>query len=173
MSFLLALVAAIGAVGALLWRINMAADATRGLADTAQDLAGLKRRWQWGRRANVNPLTLVDDPRMAAVALMTAIAQADGAMTAAERTAIMRQAMEHFSCTSKIAEEMLSYARFLVGDTRDPANVFLKLQPLIVKSCAEKERGDLIAMLRAVAAADGPAADNERAAIDQMERDLG
>ena len=172
MSIVLALLAALAGVGTLLWRLNAAADATKGLAETAGDLANMRRRWGWRRKANVDALLLVDDPRIAAVTMMTAIAQSDGALTAAERTAIVRQSMDHFNCGSKSAEEMLGYARFLLAETRDPANCFLKLRPLIVKSCNAKERTDLIAMLRIVAAADGATGETERLAIDQLARDL-
>ena len=172
MSIILALLAALGGVGTLLWRLNNAADATRGLAEAAGDLSNMKRRWGWRRRAGVDPMVLVEDPRIAAVTMMTAVAQADGALTSAERTMIIRQAMDHFSCNSKAADEMLSYARFLLADTRDPSNCFLKLKPLIMKSCGPRERVDLVDMLRAAAAADGPTADTERLAIDALARDL-
>ena len=173
MSIILALLAAIGGVGTLLWRLNHAADATRNIADAAGDLANLKRRWSWRRKSSVDPMVLVEDPRIAAVTMMTAIAQADGHLTSAERTMIVRQAMNHFSSHSKAADEMMSYPRFLLADTRDPANCFIKLQPLIMKSCGPKERADLITMLRATASADGTPGPAEQQAIDVLARDLG
>ncbi len=172
MAILAALLGAMGVVGMILWRLNQAADATKGLAETAQDLSNLGRRWSWRRKANVDPMTLVDDPRIAAVTLMTAIAQADGALTAAERETILRLGSENFSCSTNITEEMLSYGRFLVGHSHDPANSFRKLLPLIQKTCGPTERADLIAMLRAVAAADGPPPASETQAIDRFARDL-
>lgn len=172
MSIILALLAALGGVGTLLWRINTAADATKGIAETAGDLVSLRRRWGWRRKFANDPLALVDDPRIAAVTMMTAIAQADGALTSAERTMIVRHAMEHFNCGSAAADEMLSYARFALSDARDPANCFLKLKPLIMKTCSAKERDELVAMLRAVAAADGAAGESEKRTIDQIARDL-
>ena len=172
MSIILALLAALGGVGTLLWRLNNAADATRGLAEAAGDLSNMKRRWGWRRKAGVDPMVLVEDPRIAAVTMMTAVAQADGALTAAERSMIVRQAMDHFSCNSKTADEMLSYARFLLADNRDPSNCFLKLKSLVMQKCSPKERADLITMLRAVGAADGVIGDTERLAIDVLARDL-
>jgi uncharacterized tellurite resistance protein B-like protein len=172
MSIILALLAALAGVGTLLWRVNAAADATKGLVETANDLSNLRRRWSWRRKSNVDPLLLVDDPRLAAVTLMMAIAQSDGALTAVERATIVRQAMEHFGCSSKVADEMVGYARFLLTETRDPTNCLLKLKPLILKSCSAKERADLLAMLRAVGEADGVAGDLERRTIDQWAHDL-
>ena len=172
MSILLAIIGAMGALGILLWRLNQAAEATKGLAETAQELAGLKRRWNWRRKANADPLTLVDDPRVAGVAMMAAIAQADGAQTTAERDTILRLSIETFQCTPKVAEELLAYGRFLVRDTQDPANCFRKLLPLIRKSCDRQQRADLIGMLKAVAAADGKTGDAEAQTIERLAREL-
>ena len=172
MPVLMALVAVLGAIGVILWRLNAAADAAKGLADTAQDLAGLHRRWRWRRKAHADQLSLVDDPRMAAVAMMAAVAQADGAMTAAERVAILRLSVEKFGCTGKVAEEMLVYGRFLVRETHDPDNCFRRLTPLIQAKCGPQERADLLEMLRAVANADGPAGEHERQSIERFARGL-
>jgi uncharacterized tellurite resistance protein B-like protein len=172
MGIIAALLGAMGVIGMILWRLNQAADATKGLAETAQDLSNLGRRWSWRRKANVDAMTLVDDPRIAAVTLMAAVAQADGALTAAERETILRLSSEKFSCSPKAAQEMLSYGRFLVGQSHDPANSFRKLLPIIRKTCGPTERSDLIGMLRTVAAADGTAPESETLAIDRFARDL-
>ena len=89
-----------------------------------------------------------------------------------ERTMIVRQAMENFSCNSKAADEMLGYARFLLADNRDPNNCFLKLKSLILSKCGPKERADLIAMVRAVAGADGEPGAVELKAIDVLAHEL-
>lgn len=172
MAFLLAVLGAMGVAGGLLWRLNTTAEAAKGLAETAQDIAGMGRRWSWWRKANADPVRMVDDPRVGAMALMVAVAQSDGAMTAAERAAILRAAVENFGCTGKVADEMLAYGRFLVGNGRDPNTVFLKLQPLLMRSTGAKERADLVAMVRAVAAADGPAGDAEAHAVERIAREL-
>ena len=134
MAFLLAILGAMGVVGGLLWRLSSAADATRNIADAAHDISMIPRRWSWWRKANADPVRMVEDPRVGAVALMVAVAQSDGAMTAAERAAILKAANDHFGCSGKVAEEMLAYGRFLVGNGRDPNNVFLKLQPLLMRT---------------------------------------
>ena len=172
MAILGAILGAMGVIGIILWRLNQAAEATKGLADTAQDLANLGRRWSWRRKANVDPLTLVDDQRVAAVTMMVAVAQADGALTAAERDIILKLSSEKFGCPAKTAEEMLSYGRFLIGNSREPGNAFRKLLPLIQKTCGRHERDDIVDMLRAVASADGHAATAEMQAIERLARDL-
>jgi uncharacterized tellurite resistance protein B-like protein len=173
MSIVMALVALLGGVLGLLWRMNAAADATRNIAETAGDIANLKRRWSWRRKAAQDPLLLIDDPRMAAVTMMTAIAQSDGALSERERAIILREAVKHFGCDAKAAAELLSYARFVLADRRDATTTFLKLKPLIQKRCVTEERRQLVAMLRAVAAADGEPGTAETHAIDLFRQDLG
>ena len=56
MSIIMALLAALGGVGALLWRLNNAADATRNIAEAAGDISNMKRRWSWRRKAGVDPM---------------------------------------------------------------------------------------------------------------------
>ena len=172
MGILAAILGAMGVIGVILWRLNQAADATRGLAETAQDLSNLSRRWSFRHKANADPMTLVDDPRVAAVTLMIAVAQADGALTATERAAILRTTIEKFSCSGKVAEDMVAYGRFLVGNSHDPANSFRKLLPVIQRGCGAAERTELVAMLRAVANCEGAPDTTLAHAIDRFARDL-
>src|SRR5262245_13155503 len=89
MHILVAIVSVLGVIGVVLWRLHMAAEAAKGLAETASDARGLFRRWRWQRKLASNPLDLIEDPREAAVAMMVAVAQSDGAMTDRERQVIV------------------------------------------------------------------------------------
>jgi len=173
MAALMALiVGAFGVIATILWRLNSVADSAKGLAETAHDLSNLSRRWSWRGKANADKLRIVDDPRVGATALMVAIAQADGAMTAAERAMILAQAQEKFDCTPKVAEEMLGYGRFLIGTSHDPDESFRKLLPLFAKACGPKERTDIVAMVRAVASAEHAPGEAETATLARIERAL-
>jgi uncharacterized tellurite resistance protein B-like protein len=172
MSILLGLLALMGGAGALLWRMNHAADAARQVVDTADDARGLVRRWFWRRRTRVDLLGEIQDPREAAACMMAALAQADGALSDRERGAILRALIENVQVPSAEAEEMFARARWLVRDTTDAAGCFSRLQPTIMRSLAEKERRDLIAMLNTVAAADGPPRTAERDAIARLKEHL-
>lgn len=166
------IVAAFGVIATVLWRLNSVADSAKGLAETAGDLANLNRRWSWSRKANTDKLRLVEDARVGAAAMMVAVAQADGALTAAERAAIVAQCVEKFACADKTAEEMLGYGRFLVGTSHDPDGIFRKLLPLFMKSLGPAERRDLLSMLSAVAAADGSITESLQATLSHIERGL-
>lgn len=155
MHILGALLAAIGVILAILWRMQQASHAARDVAETAGEAKGLFRSWMWRRKANVNPLDLVDDPREAAAVLMTAVAQADAAISERERASIETQMRERFDATPVQAEELLARARWLTRNATDAAEVMRRLTPVIRTRLGPKEQGELIAMLEAVAAADG------------------
>jgi len=153
---IIAIIGAILGVAALvLFRMQQAAHAARDIADAADEARGLFRRWGWRRRQLRSPLDAVDDAREAAAAMMVAAAQADGSITERERVAITAAMAKHFGATERQAEELLARARWLVQDRTDPGEVFRRLTPLIVRTCAPTERADLVGMLETVAKADG------------------
>ncbi len=156
MHILSALGAAIGVALFFLWRMQQASHAVRDVASAAGEVQGLFRRWSWRRRANVNPLDMVEDPREAATAMMVIVAQTDGALTGKECAVIQAHISDHFGATSRQAEELLARGRWLVQSSVDASEVFRRLAPSIRKSCSVAERDDLIGMLKAVATAEGP-----------------
>ncbi len=149
------LLAAIGVIGVVLWRMQQAANATRDLADAAGEVRGLVRGWQWRRKAHVHPLDLVDDPREAAVVLMASVAQADAAISERERAAIVQLIKQHFGATDAQADELLARARWLIRETTDPAEVMRRMTRVVREKIGHAERGELLQMLDAVSAADG------------------
>ena len=74
MSILVALAAAAGVVGTLLWRLGAASSAVRETAEAVSSLHGLVRRWNWQRLATRSPLADVTDPKEAAAAMLVAVA---------------------------------------------------------------------------------------------------
>src|SRR5262249_60557526 len=91
MHILVAVVSALGIIGVILWRLHMAAEATKGLVETANDARGLFRRWRWQRKLASNPLDLIEDPREAAGAMMVAVAPADAATISRARQVMLSE----------------------------------------------------------------------------------
>lgn len=172
MAILGAIVGLLGAALFLLIRMNMAADAARGLADTADDARGLFRRWRWRRKLATDVLAEVDDPRLAAAAMMVGLAQADGAMTATERTVIEKSLTGSLGASAQAAGEMVAHARWLVRNMPDADEAFRKLTPVILKTCGPDEIRDLLSMLDCVASADGKPGEPEQQALDRLRRAL-
>lgn len=172
MHILALLIGLVATIGVVLWRLSTAADAARGLIDTADGLHNAVRRSRWLRRANRDPLDMVEDARIAAATMMVATAQSDGAMTTAERTVILAELQSTFACTERVAEEVLAQARWLVRDKADLGNVLRKLLPVIQRACGPAEKADVVRMLSAVAGADGAPGDIERDAVARVTREL-
>ena len=133
-------------------------------------------RWRMlhktGKKLANDPLQLVDDPRSAAAAIMTALAQADGAITDAEQAIIVREMTEKFGAGASAAEELLAHARWVVRDVVEVDTCFRRLLPVIEKACGPREKEQLIEMLEAVAAVNGQPASAERLALDRIKRIL-
>jgi uncharacterized tellurite resistance protein B-like protein len=166
------LTALAGVIGIVLWRMTQAANAARDVADAANEVSSLARRWAWWRKSNRNPLDSITDPREAAVAMMAAIAQYDGNLTERERVAIVGNISQAFDANAKQAEELLAQARFLVKDVTDPSACFNRLAPTIEKQLGPNERFELIEMLNKVANADGAAGEAITRSIAQLRRRL-
>jgi uncharacterized tellurite resistance protein B-like protein len=157
MHILAALGAVLGVLLFILFRMQQAANAARDIADAGDEVRGFFRRWAWRGKHAKHPLDTIDDAREAAAAMMVATAQFDGDITERERQAITAQMRSHFGATPAQAEELLARARWLVKDRVDPAEVYRRLTPLILRTCGATERSDLVHMLGKIAAADGEA----------------
>lgn len=155
MHILLSILGALGTAVFVLWRLHMAAHMASDLVDAASSARGFFCRWRWRRKANVNPIDLVEDPREAASILMVAVAQADGPISDRERDAIRTQMQTRFGATLQQSIELLARAQWMAREGVDAAEVMRRLKPLIERTCDTQHRRELIEMLSEVASADG------------------
>ncbi len=155
----MSIVAILGAIFAaivfFLVRMQQATHAARDIADGVKEARGFFRGWAWRRKYDQNPLDTIEDPRELAAVIMVVTAEADGNLTDAERLTITSEMAKAFGASKKQAEELLAQARFVARDHRDPANIYRRLAPKIVKALGAEERRDLVRMVEVVAAADG------------------
>lgn len=166
------LLAALGAIGIILWRLHMASEAARGLVDTANDVRGLLRRRRWQKKLDVDPLAQVEDPRMAATAMMVAIAQNDGALTEREQGIILGNLSARFDAKAPLNEEMFAHARWIVRGPRDIDTTLRKLMAVIQRQCGPTEVAETFDMLEDVANADCAPGSMEKLAIEKLRRSL-
>jgi uncharacterized tellurite resistance protein B-like protein len=162
------ILAVLGGAGVVLWRLYMAAEAARGLADAANDARGFFRRRSWQRKFAKSNLDLVQDPREAVAAMMVSLAQSDGAMTERERRAVLTAIVQRFGSSGQQAEELLAHGRWLVRDVQEAGDCFRKLTPFLKKSCSRDQIRDLLSMLDSVANAEGPPGGVEASALKQL-----
>lgn len=166
------LLAAIGVVGMILWRLNQAAEASRNIGEAALDARGLFKRWSWQRKFAKSNLELVQDPREAAVTMMVALAQSDGAITERERRAILMQIVKRFGATGVQAEAMMAHGRWFARDAADVSRCVQKLTPLVKRSCTPEQIEDILIMVEDVAAAEGVPGAIERDAVEKLRHTL-
>lgn len=173
MPYLMAILGALGAVGLILWRIKMAADATRDLAEAADDARKFVRRRRWKSRRKAGQKATPENPRLAAAAMMAAIAETDGALSEAERAAILGEITTRFEFCAEDAVALLAEGRWLSKDAGDLSSFLRRMDPPVRAACGEQEQRDLITMLTTVAEAEGEADPIAAQAIETLRRALG
>ncbi|MDH3232755.1 MAG: TerB family tellurite resistance protein [Alphaproteobacteria bacterium] len=173
MAFLLGIVGVLGTAAVVLWRIKMAADATRDIAEAAGDARKFVRRTRWKSRQKAGQKTVPDDPRSAATAMMAAVAEVDGALMEAETAAILKEIAIRFELSPADADELFAEGRWLSKYAGDLSSFLRRMEPPIRTGCTEQERRDLIEMLSTVAGCTGPADPIAAQAIETLRRSLG
>jgi uncharacterized tellurite resistance protein B-like protein len=172
MQFIATIVGIMGIIAVILYRMSRAAAATKEIIESARDVGLMARRWGWRKKFAKDPLEFVTDPREAAVAMMAALAQADGALTARERAVIVEHTQKMTGSDAATASEFLAHARWVVRDVRDVNRCFSRLAPILQKACTPEQITDVLAMLEAVANADGEPSTSERSAIIHLRQKL-
>ncbi|MEL6289013.1 MAG: TerB family tellurite resistance protein [Pseudomonadota bacterium] len=142
----------------------------QGVADAAGEVRKGMRRRAWRKKLG-DPLRDVDDPRIAAAALMTALAQSDGALTARDEALLASQMQTAFGADAAAVGELGAYARWLVRDVTEPETCFLKVRRTLLEKCGPEERASLVGMLEKVANA-GADPDTRRAFVSHVARAL-
>ena len=173
MHILLGILGFIGGLAMLLWRIKMASDAAKDIASTANDAKNYMRKRRWQKKAAVDPIKDINDPREAAATILAALASYDAAISESEETVILQEIKSAFQTSNDVAIELLAHGRWLSKDAGDLNAFISRLLPPIVRHCSQKEKHDLLGMMERVASANGSASDLENDAIFFVQRHLG
>ncbi|MFT7578080.1 MAG: putative tellurite resistance protein B-like protein [Alphaproteobacteria bacterium] len=152
MHILAGIIAAIGALAVLMWRMQRTAEAAKGLTEATDDLRSYLRWRNWRKKLTENRLDTITDPRIAATAMMVALAQSDGTLIEREEVTFIDQAVAKCQIDQSLATELLEHSRWLDAEVKDLDNCFMRLTPVITENCGPEPRNDLIDMLNAVAA---------------------
>ena len=104
MHIIMGLLAVLGTIGVLIWRIRAAAEAAQEIKGIAETAANLPRRLAFRRRSGKSGSKLVTDPREAAVVLMLEMARASGEITREHKAEITDILVEHFDFTADDAD---------------------------------------------------------------------
>ena len=114
------------------------------------------------------PLQSIDDPRDAAIVLMLLIARTADAPTREQYAAIEDTARRVFGFDGDLAERM-THARFVAGRAENFEQAVGLFANLFRLRLSVDERRELVEMVEAVAAHDGPS-EPQREAIDTLKR---
>lgn len=155
MMAILGLLGAVAAIGGIIWRITIAVQAAREVADVAKGVANMPRKMRFKARANKENIKLVDDPREAAAVLMLGLAKAGGEITREEKDEINAQMARAFQISTADADEFSAQAAWRINALPDPADAIRRMSGVVTSACTAQEVQDLDAMLRAVAEAGG------------------
>lgn len=173
MHILLGLLSAAGAIAFYLYRARQAAEVTQELGELASTARGAVRRFFWRRRTDVQQTKQLDDPALAASTMMCALAQSDSLMTDRERQVILDRMAQTFQIEGNAADELFAQARWLTNEMGDLDSFLRRLARPVNERCTAAEKAELIDMLTAVAAADGPPDTVQWEAIRRLTQQFG
>lgn len=111
-------------------------------------------------------LRQLGDPREAATALMTAVAEARGEMTPEQAHEIKAQMRTVLGYTDDL-DNLLALGRHAARTARTPEAVLDETLPLFRERLTESEQDELVAMLEAVAAMHGGATERQTLLINR------
>lgn len=154
MHIIMMVIGVLAGLGALIWRIQMAAQAAREVGDLAKTAANLPRRLAFRHKTGKRGSKLVTDPREAATVLMLEIARENGDISKEQKTAICDMICEHFDFSAEDAEELMTQAAWVSQEEARTTGLQKKMIRLIMSSVTEAELVSLSEMLEHVARAE-------------------
>ncbi len=154
MHIVMMIIGALAAVGALIWRIQMAAHAAREVGDLAKTAANLPRRLAFRRKSGKRGSRLVEDPREAAVILMLEVARAAGEISREQKDKINDIIVDQFHFTAEDAAELMVQASWVAQDEAGTDALLRRMAKLIRSKVSETELIDLDYMLNEVSRAE-------------------
>ncbi|MBZ9707572.1 hypothetical protein LB543_12665 [Mesorhizobium sp. ESP7-2] len=150
MPFLIAVLGVLGAAALWWYRMKAMNDAAREVADVVGRVQGNIRRKKLRKQAALSPLTVIDDPVVAAATLITAMVS-EGGPVLPQREAVIREVISQIADGQKKTDEAVVYAKWAASQIDDTTIVIDKLAPFLRERLDPNERDDLLQMLNRVA----------------------
>jgi len=150
MPVLIALLGLLGA-GAYWWyRMKDVGGAAHEIVDTVGRVQGNMRRKKLRRKAELSPLTAINDPVVAAATVITAIVSEHDPLLP-QREAIIRDVISEIAENQKKTEEAVVYAKWAVSQVDDTTIVIDRVAPFLRQRLDAHERDQFLRMLSRVA----------------------
>jgi uncharacterized tellurite resistance protein B-like protein len=159
--------------GLALWRFRPQAidEAAREMIGAAQAATTALRRRRVVRPAPNPPLAAIDDPGLAAAAMLTALASMNGSLGPAAEEAIRAELATVLSDES--CELTYILGRRLAGLVSDPNDISLRFSKLWTATLTAEERLDFYRMAARIVALDGEPGDFQRQTLVRLKDRLG
>lgn len=163
MQFIIALLGLLGFIAVWYWRLKALQQVARDGRKIAETVSNFPRKMRFKNKSGKGGLSVVDDPREAAVILMIEIAQARGTMTEKQEAAIRGEVMHHFDFNEADANSLISQAGWLSRNAGASHVVTARMTDFVRKSpgMTGKELVDLDGMLVAISEAEGDPTDSQ------------
>lgn len=155
MHIIMMIIGALATIGAIIWRIQVAAQAARQMGDMAKTAANLPRKFAFRHKTGKRGSRLVTDPREAAVILMLEIARAKGDISREYREKIHEIIREQFDFSDDDAEALIVQAAWVSQEEAGTDSLHRRMAKLVQAKVSEADLIDLDFMLTQVSEADG------------------
>ncbi|HSF95751.1 MAG TPA: TerB family tellurite resistance protein [Thermohalobaculum sp.] len=174
MPFILGILGVLSVVALWYWRFKAAQDAAGEVAIAANDVRLAIRRFGYLRKHKTHPADCVEDPRLAAAGIVAAIASMDAPLSQAEIDRLTAEAGAVFGVDGAEAVDIAAFGRWIAGQCNTPDEAVRRLVKVVREKAGAEAGPDLLAMVEAVATADGGALDSDETdALLTIRRGLG
>ncbi|MEM9724721.1 MAG: TerB family tellurite resistance protein [Pseudomonadota bacterium] len=170
MLFLIGLGVLLAAAAVLSLRNRSTIGKPRVTAGGADDVRAAVKRYRTRAASGSHPCEDIDDARLAAAGMMSAIAGMDGPLTKAQIDAIRVECRAAFRVVQREADEIAAFGRWLAEEAEDPEDALSRLSPKVRALAPAEAQRDLIRMLERVAAVEGGVSAEQRQAITTVRR---
>ena len=174
MHILLGILGVLGAAAFWYWRVRAAHEAAGELANAANDVRLAIRRFGYLRQHKTHPADCVEDPRLAAAGIAAAVAGMDAPLSQAEIDKLTAEAGAVFEVDGAEAVDIAAFGRWIAGQCQSPEDAIRRLTRVVKAKAGSEAGAQLVAMVEAVACAEGrPLDERESDALDAVRRGLG
>ncbi|MBI1263445.1 MAG: hypothetical protein GC187_01765 [Alphaproteobacteria bacterium] len=156
MHIILAILGALVTVGIIIWRVRMAMEAAREIADLAGEAANLPRKLRFRAKARRGGIETIDDPREAAAVLLCGAAAFENPLTPGDKAALAQELSALLQISAADADELTARGAWHVNRMNDPLNAVHPLTDIIVQKAGADAMASLIPVLDRIMDRSGP-----------------
>ncbi len=171
MPILLAILGILGAAAVWYWRIKNASEMSADLLDAANNVRLAARRFNYKRRNKTHPADCVDDPRVAAAAIIVAVGGMETEFSAEHHAAAVVQCQSKFDCPEKDANDIMILGKWIAQQCNTKDEAVRRLSKRLFSLSGAEAGPDLVEMVNAIAKVDEKPGDSREAdAMAQIKR---